>query len=132
MAIILMTRTPTGTMSSPPKLMALIIDDESDICFLLGNILEQKNIRSLYAGSLAEATKTLQSHPDPSFIFLDNHLPDGFGISYISELKREHPLSLIIMITAHDTNADRRKAEEYGADFFIGKPFSKETIFKTD
>ena len=113
------------------KLKALIIDDETDICYLLGSILKQKNIQSLFAGSLAEAEKTLQSHPDLFFIFLDNHLPDGLGITNIRQLKKNFPLSHFIMITAHDTNADRKKAKEDGADFFIGKPFSKEAIFKT-
>jgi CheY-like chemotaxis protein len=32
------------------------------------------------------------------------------------------------MITAHDTKKDRDKAYEQGADQFIGKPFTRETI----
>jgi len=35
------------------------------------------------------------------------------------------------MITAHDNQTDREKASKEGADFFIGKPFSRELIFKT-
>ena len=32
------------------------------------------------------------------------------------------------MITAHDTIADKQKAYKEGVDYFIGKPFSKESI----
>ncbi len=35
------------------------------------------------------------------------------------------------MITAHDSGDDRAKALKNGADFFIGKPFSSEIIYKT-
>ena len=33
------------------------------------------------------------------------------------------------MITAHDTNNDEHKAYEQGVDQFIGKPFTRQTIF---
>jgi two-component system, OmpR family, response regulator len=113
------------------KPKTLIIDDETDICYLLSSILRQKNYSTVFAGSLAEAEKHLEGETGYSVIFLDNHLPDGFGVNYITTLKEKCPNSIIVMITAHDTIADRNKAQEKGVDFFIGKPFSKETIFKT-
>ena len=50
------------------KLNALIVDDEKDICFLLSNILKQKNYNSTLAGSLAEAQKLIETQT-PSIIF---------------------------------------------------------------
>jgi two-component system OmpR family response regulator len=114
---------------SRPK--ALIIDDETDICFLLSGILRQKNFQTTLAGSLSEAEKIIENETEHSVIFLDNHLPDGLGVNYIATLKQKCPLSIIVMITAHDTIADREKATAQGVDYFIGKPFSKEVIFKT-
>jgi len=35
------------------------------------------------------------------------------------------------MITAHDSKDDRTKALENGADYFIGKPFTSDIIYKT-
>jgi DNA-binding response OmpR family regulator len=35
------------------------------------------------------------------------------------------------MLTAHDSFADREKAYKAGVDFFIGKPFSRNTILTT-
>jgi CheY-like chemotaxis protein len=115
----------------PRKLSALIIDDETDICFLLSSILRQKNFQTVFAGSLSEADKILDKQNEHSVIFLDNHLPDGLGVNNINRIKLRCPLSRIVMITAHDTTSDREKAQQEGVDFFIGKPFSKETIFKT-
>lgn len=65
---------------------------------------------------------------DPEIIFLDNHLPDGLGVNFIGYIKRFHPVTKIIMITAHDTVTDAKKAYKEGVDYFIGKPFSKESI----
>ena len=112
------------------NLKALIIDDETDIRFLLSSILRQKKIQSFFAGSLSEADKILNEGPVPHFVFLDNYLPDGLGMNYISKLKRKYPESKIVMITAHDNISDRQKAKQEGVDFFIGKPFSRDLIYK--
>ena len=118
-------------LSKRPALKALIVDDETDICYLLGNILKQRNIQTVFAGSLAEAGKILSPGNDFSIIFLDNHLPDGSGISAISQLKKENPLAHLVMITAHDGKGDKEKAVRNGVDYFIGKPFSRDIIFQT-
>jgi DNA-binding response OmpR family regulator len=110
---------------------ALIIDDESDVCFLLTKILKQKNIQTVTACSLAEADEILKSQSNFSVVFLDNHLPDGLGISYINQLRQNSPESNIIMITAQDSSRDRLYAHANGANFFLRKPFSKESILKT-
>jgi two-component system OmpR family response regulator len=115
----------------PQKLSALIIDDETDICFLLSSILRQRNFQTVFAGSLSEADDILDKQNKHSVIFLDNHLPDGLGVNNINRIIIKCPSSRIVMITAHDTSSDREKAQQEGVDFFIGKPFSKEIIFKT-
>jgi len=112
------------------RIKALIIDDEADVCFLLSSLLRQKNVETGFVNSLTDAEKVLQQE-SPCVIFLDNHLPDGMGIDYIPNIRSVHPNSHIVMITAHDTNADRQKALNSGADQFIAKPFNREMIFKT-
>jgi two-component system, OmpR family, response regulator len=112
------------------KLHALIIDDEIDICYLLKNILKYQNLTAEYVTSLGAAEKFLQES-DPPVIFLDNHLSDGLGINHIRQIKKEHPASKVVMITAHDNPSDREKAFQEGADYFISKPFSRNAILKT-
>lgn len=108
----------------------LIIDDETDICYLLSTLLKQKNLHTEYVNSLSDATIAMKKEI-PEIIFLDNHLPDGLGINYLEYIKSHYPSSKIVMITAHDTPADRQKALSEGADFFIGKPFTRDMIYKT-
>ncbi len=109
---------------------ALIIDDEIDICYLLKSILRYKNIEADYVTSLQEAHRVLQG-TDPQIIFLDNHLSDGLGVQNIRRIKKSHPDSVIIMITAHDTATDRQLAYQEGVDYFISKPFTREIILQT-
>ncbi len=104
-------------------LTALIIDDETDICFLLTNILQKNNLNVQYVNSISEGKSALEKN-EPNLLFLDNHLPDGFGIDTINSIKKEHAATKIVMMTAHDTPEDRKKALSEGADVFIAKPFS--------
>ncbi len=108
----------------------LIVDDEVDTCSLLGAILKKRNFRTSFANSLSEATIALKKET-PSLLFLDNMLPDGSGLGFIPFIKENYPEVRIIMITAHDSSADMKKAYEQGADSFLGKPFNKELIYKT-
>ncbi len=106
---------------------ALIIDDESDICFLLSNILRNNRLNVKFVNSISEG-KLYLDRVKPELLFLDNHLPDGYGIDFISYVKKEYPDTKIIMVTAHDSPEDRKKALLKGADFFIAKPFSAAEI----
>ena len=106
---------------------ALIIDDETDIWVLLSNILRKHKLRTYYVNNLEAATKRLAQEV-PAIIFLDNHLPDGLGLDFIQFIKKHYPQTKIVMITAHNLQADRNRALNEGADLFICKPFSSDTI----
>jgi two-component system, OmpR family, response regulator len=107
---------------------ALIIDDEIDICYLLTTILRNANIDSTYVNTLDEAKGALHNK-FPGIIFLDNHLPDGMGVDFISYIKKNKPECKVVMITAYDTQTDRLKATKAGADDFIAKPFTRQSIY---
>ena len=109
---------------------ALIVDDEIDICYLLSGILKQKKFQTSFVNSLNDAQNMLKKEK-PAIIFLDNNLPDGRGVDFISKIKKLYPATKVVMITAFDTYSDRSKAYEEGADFFLGKPFTRDMIDKT-
>ena len=107
----------------------LIVDDELDICFLLGSMLKKKDYEITVVNTLNEGLKVLETQ-HPALIFLDNHLPDGKGINNIDKFKEMSPDSKIIMISANDTQVDRNVAYRNGADNFIGKPFNGSIVFE--
>jgi CheY-like chemotaxis protein len=125
------TDLKTKKLDTPEKKKALIVDDETDICYLLSHILRQRDIQTVFAGSLAEADRMLQSPNLFYYVFLDNHLPDGLGIDQIKRWKERFPAIHFIMISAHDSSEEKRRAKSDGADTFISKPFSKEVILNS-
>lgn len=113
-------------MEEKSKIKALIIDDEIEICYLLSKLLRTHAIESVYAGTLSEARSILATYT-PSIIFLDNHLPDGLGVEFITYIKSGNPLVKVVIITGHDANLSG--AFEEGASEIIFKPFSSDRIF---
>ncbi|MEO5967557.1 MAG: response regulator [Ferruginibacter sp.] len=109
-------------------LKVLIIDDETDICYLLSTLLKQKSFETEFVNTLSDAEQALKNDV-PEIIFLDNHLPDGLGMNFIEYIKTNYPSIKVVMITAHDTADDRKYALNKGADLFIGKPFTRDMIY---
>ena len=120
----------TENLKSGKKAEVLIIDDEVDICQLIVLILRGCNVKSSFVNSLSEA-KLLLTKVRPPLIFLDNHLPDGTGLEFITYIKSVSPNSKVVMITAHSTEENKKIAKNNGAIHFIGKPFNSDEITET-
>ena len=105
----------------------LIVDDEMDICYLLSGMLKQRNFLTGFVNTLSDAVVALQNDT-PSILFLDNHLPDGFGLDFIPFIKKNYPEVKVIMITAHDGAAERKQAYDGGVDLFVAKPLNRKLI----
>jgi len=105
----------------------LIVDDELDICYLLSGMLKQRNFLTGFVNNLSDAAIALQNDT-PSILFLDNHLPDGFGLDFIPFIKKNYPAVKVVMITAHDGAVERRQAYEGGVDLFVAKPLNRKMI----
>ena len=109
--------------STPVEVKILIVDDEADICYFLSHSLAKRSFITSFALTLKDAEAKLQTDK-PSILLLDNHLPDGLGINFVSKIKSKYPDLKIVMITAHDTPQDRSKAYSNGVNFFLSKPFT--------
>lgn len=103
----------------------LIVDDEGQIGLVLNMILADRDLDLDYVSSLLDAEEYLEKN-SPSVIILDNKLPDGFGVDFISYIKKKFPSIKIIMISGFGSVSD--VALENGADMFIEKPFSMDKI----
>jgi DNA-binding response OmpR family regulator len=119
-----MTHTPIETQTAQK---ILIIEDEGEMCLVLNILLSDENFELQHVKSLKAAGAYLAENK-PSLIILDNKLPDGYGIDYISFLKKNYPSIKIIMITGYDASA-KDVAIENGADIFLEKPFTRQQLF---
>jgi DNA-binding response OmpR family regulator len=104
----------------------LVVEDEGDICLLLELLLVGKKTEVDHVHTLTDAKEFIKKE-QPALVLLDNRLPDGLGIDFISYLKRLYPKIKIIMITGVDGIA-RDAVLATGADQFISKPFTKSQL----
>ena len=107
----------------------LIVEDESDLCFLLELMLEKDHTSVEHVKSLAAARNYLKNE-NPDLILLDNRLPDGLGVDFIPFLKTNYPGVRIVMISGKDQSA-KDIALENGADIFLPKPFTKNQLHQS-
>jgi DNA-binding response OmpR family regulator len=77
--------------------------------------------------SIAAAEEFLQQE-QPDVILLDNKLPDGYGVDFISYIKKNYPSIRVIMISGFDSSV-KDVALENGADIFLEKPFTKDQLY---
>jgi len=106
---------------------ALIVDDEVEICLLLTSMLRRLGFNAEYAHDVKSASKRIQQNNFKT-VFVDLNLPDGNGFDLFPEIKNQDDNVKIIVISAYDNEKDR--SLENGADYFISKPFSRDTVFK--
>lgn len=114
----------TMTKTRQAKKM-LVVEDQGETCLVLDLILSDRKFELNYVNNLLDADEYL-SRNKPSIIILDNKLPDGFGVDFISYIKKKYPKIKIIMISGFSTARD--VAMENGADAFLEKPFSMDNV----
>lgn len=113
---------PNTTALRKTAKKALIVEDEGEMGLLLNLFIDEKEIELDYVKDLLSAEEYLE-RVQPSVVILDNKLPDGFGVDFISYIKKKYPAVKIIMATGFGSVRDT--AMENGADVFLEKPFTK-------
>jgi two-component system, OmpR family, response regulator len=117
---------PVSTNMNSEK-RVLIVDDEADICLLLSGLLKRMGYQTTCAHFLEEGRLQL-TRQEFDAVFLDLSLPDGVGFELLSYIRNINNSTKVVMISAFDGMAERNKASQEGADYFIGKPFNRKTI----
>ncbi|MCH5716136.1 response regulator [Niabella hibiscisoli] len=101
----------------------LIVEDEEALSEEIAVSLGGRQFQCDIASSVAEALlRTDTGHYE--FILLDIGLPDKDGFYLLKELRKDHPETAIIILTARGQVEDRIKGLDMGADDYLSKPFS--------
>ena len=117
------TVKPKSKSKLPKKI--LLVEDEGQTGLTLNLVLSERQLEMDYVNSLLAADEYLQKNKPP-VIILDNKLPDGFGVDFISYVKKKYPEIKIIMISGFGNARD--VALNNGAEVFLEKPFSLEEL----
>jgi len=104
---------------TPPTV--LIIDDEPDLCELLGITLARMDVDSEAVHDLRAARKKLQGQRY-DLCLTDMRLPDGDGLDLVEWMQIHAAETPVAVITAHGNVEAAVKALKLGAFDFVSKP----------
>ena len=105
----------------------LIIDDERPILLTLEALLGRHGYQPETAATASYGLKVLKANP-PAVVLLDLQLPDADGLEMLEQIKREHPETQVIILTAHDSLSNAIESIKKGAYHFISKPYAPEEL----
>ena len=103
------------------EIKILVVDDDKNICDLIGLYLKKEGFGVSFAYDGEEALEKFKSY-NPDLIILDIMLPKIDGIRVCREIRGESDVP-IIMLTAKGETFDKVLGLEMGADDYIVKPF---------
>jgi len=106
-----------------------IIDDDKNVRNSLKEILEDEGYDVQLYASGKSCLKQLEKER-PSVLFLDVWLNNEDGLEILKEIKKIYPTLPIIMISGHATIELAVQSTKMGADDFLEKPLSIQTILE--
>ena len=105
----------------------LIIDDERPILMTLEALLSRHGYQPEMAANASYGLRVLKEK-NPAVVLLDLQLPDAEGLQLLEQIKREHPETHVIVLTANDSLNNAIESIKLGAYHFISKPYAPEEL----
>jgi len=108
----------------------LIVDDEPDMCWVLEQILKNKNVLSAKATTAVEALLLLETNSF-QIAFIDAKLPDIEGFELAKLIRDKEPSMRLVMISGFytkDTQEVKQALQKGLISGFISKPFNNKEV----
>ncbi len=99
----------------------LIVDDEDDFRTTLIKRLTKRKVTISGASGGKEALSMMQENPR-DIVVLDVKMPGMDGIETLMEIKKQFPLTEVIMLTGHANIEAALEGMEFGAFDYLMKP----------
>ncbi len=100
----------------------LVVEDDTSMGFFLCEAMRKEGYQALLVPDGEEALSRLRRE-DFELMILDLKLPRMSGMELLSNIKRTHPDTTVIMITAHGSRSVALEALRKGAYDYFSKPF---------
>jgi DNA-binding response OmpR family regulator len=100
----------------------LLVDDGRELIDLLAFALKRAGLEPIAAHDAAAAVRLFEER-QPDLVVLDINLGAASGLEVLKDLRRRSQLP-VIMLTALDSEEDKVRGLEAGADDYLTKPFS--------
>ena len=99
----------------------LIVDDESEVCLSLAEVLQSKGYQTLHEDNPLKVLALL-GQESVDLILMDVRMPVLGGIDLLKIIRKTHPLLPVIMISGYASVESAVRAMKYGALNFFAKP----------
>jgi len=112
----------------------LVVDDNSDSITIMRNILEGCGHRVISATSGGAALDAVRGQRI-DLVLLDVMMPEMNGIEVLQKIKENAMTGRlpVILVTARTQDDDVLSGYQYGADYYITKPFTaKQLLYGVD
>jgi DNA-binding NtrC family response regulator len=108
----------------------LLIDDDESLRFITQLQLEEAGFS---VTSLPDAERALEvlENDSPALVLTDLKMPGLSGIELLQRIRKEHPETLVIVITAFGTVQNAVEAMKSGAYDYLTKPIDHEDLVLT-
>ncbi|MEX0683202.1 MAG: response regulator transcription factor [Dehalococcoidia bacterium] len=106
--------------------LVLAVDDEAGILRLMKLELTDQGFRVITASNGEDALRLVEEQR-PDAVLLDVIMPEMTGLEVMRRIREQMNVP-VIMVTAKDSDADKVRGLEQGADDYIVKPFSPEEL----
>jgi DNA-binding NtrC family response regulator len=104
------------------KPLVMLVDDEAPFVETTTKRLEKRNLNVLQAFNGQEALEKLRKNNNVDVVILDVKMPGMDGIETLQHIKRDSPLSEVIMLTGHATVESAIEGMKLGAFDYLMKP----------
>jgi DNA-binding NtrC family response regulator len=113
-----------------PVLKLLLVDDEKPFVEAVGRRLSVRGFYVEYAFTGKEALERIQRQHDVDVVVLDMKMPGMDGIETLCKIKKEAPLTEVILLTGHATVQSAVNGMKSGAFDYLMKPCGIDDLVK--
>lgn len=111
----------------------LIVDDSATMRKIIMRVLRQAELKVddvLEAGNGVEGLERLSAAPDIQLVLSDVNMPQMNGIDFLKKVRETHSSDRLpmVMITTEGGEAMLKTAMASGANGYVTKPFTPESI----
>jgi two-component system chemotaxis response regulator CheY len=109
---------------------ALVVDDSRAMRLILTRALQEGGCDVVQAGNGREALSALADGPLPDVALVDWNMPVMNGLDLVEAVRREPAYDgvQLVMVTTENESSQVMRALEAGAQEYIFKPFTTESV----
>ena len=111
-----------GSERSGVQPRVMIVDDDAEMRALLSDALEREGFRVREHGA-GDQLLQLVAEWFPDAVVLDKELVSANGLDLLRDLRRAHPETAVVLVTAFGGSEVQAEALRLGAAYYMDKPF---------